>query len=163
MLNGLSWAPSTRKRRSGLRQANSKAVALSEFTTKPQNLALPFWNSRAPRRARLKLRASLLSPSRRPPLANAVLNSLLPLGGLRRINGAPTYKAPSTNNGRAPSFSAPVYLRTSKDSRPTRAVLRLFYMYISNPTPTVITFTKALALWNLTHCGSFVKGPFSSI
>jgi hypothetical protein len=67
------------------------------------------------------------------------------------------------NKGRVPHLLAPVYLRVNKDLRPTRTVLRLFYMYMSNPTPTVIAYTKASALWNLAHCGSLIKGPFGSL
>jgi hypothetical protein len=73
------------------------------------------------------------------------------------------YKAPSANKGRVPAFSAPAYLRVNKDTKPTRAVLRLFYMYVSNPTPTVIASTKTLALWNLAYCGNLVKAAFGSI
>lgn len=163
MLNGLLWTPPIRKKRAGLRQANSKAVALSELGTKPQNWASPLWNSRVPRRLRLRLRASLLSLSRRPPLANAIFSSLLPSGSFCQDGGGLNYMTPSTNKGRVPSFSAPAYLRVNKDLRPTRAVLRLFYMYVSNPTPTVIASTKTLALWNLAHCGNLVKGAFGSI
>lgn len=163
MLNGLLWTPSIRKRRAGPRQANSKVVALSELSTNPQSWASPLWSSRAPRRVRLRLRASSLSFSKRPPLVNAVLSSLLPLGSFCQSRGALSYKVPPMNKGRVPTFSAPVYLRVNKDSKPTRAVLRLFYMYISNPTPAVVTSTKTLALWNLAHCGSLARGPFGSI
>jgi hypothetical protein len=162
MLDGLLWTPPIRKRRTGLRQANSKIVALSELGSKPQDWASPLWNSRAPKRLRLRLRAALLSLSRRPPLANAILSSLLPSKSFRQA-GALSYEAPSINKGRVPSFSAPTYLRVNKDLRPARMALRLFYMYVSNPTPTVITSTKTLVLWNLAHCGGLVKGAFGSI
>jgi hypothetical protein len=163
MLNGLLWTPHIRKKRAGLRQANAKITALTELSATPQSWALPFWNSRTPRRVRMRLRASFLSFSKRPPLVNAVFSSLLPSAGFHRTKGVLSYEAPSANKGRVPPLSSPLYLRVNKGSKPTRAVLRLFYMYVSNPTPTVITSTKALALWNLAHCGGLVKGPFGSI
>ena len=144
MLNGLSWSPSVRKKRSGARQANAKTIALAALTPQLQSWATPSWDAQAPRRVRLRLRASALFFYKRHPLLNALLNALLPPDNPRLGPKPLNYSAPLVRGG-AP-LPAPTYLRVDKDRRPARATLRLFYLYLSNPTPAVVTSTKNLGL-----------------
>jgi hypothetical protein len=144
MLNGLLWSPSMRKKRSGARQANAKTIALAALTPQLQSWASPSWDARAPRRVRLRLRASALFFYKRPPLLNALLNALLPPDNVGPGPKPLKHLAPLVRGG-AP-LSAPIYLRVDKDRRPARAALRLFYLYLSNPTPAVVTSTKNLSL-----------------
>lgn len=131
--------------------------------SKPLSWAAPSGLPRAPKRARLRLRASLLSLYKRPPLANALLHYILPAGDPTGGSDFLKYEAYPTPRGGAPLMSAPVYLRVNKATSPTRAVLRLFYLYVSNPTPSAIPSNRALALWGLAHSGGLVKTPFSAL
>lgn len=130
---------------------------------KPLSWAAPSGLSKAPKRARLRLRASLLSFYKRPPLANALLHYILPAGDPTGGSGPLRYEACPTPRGGAPLVSAPVYLRVNKAASPTHAVLRLFYLYVSNPTPSAIPSNKALALWSLAHSGGLVKTAFNTL
>lgn len=162
MLNGLLWIPSSRKKKRGPRQIRSRLVALSLFTTKPQNFLTPPRGFKPPRRLRLRLRTSLLYLSTKSPLASALLDSVLPphIWGASQKSFKCVVPDPSSKGG-LPRLATPTYLRVPKASKPARAVLRFFYFYISNPTPSVISFTKTPVLWTLSRCGALVKSPFN--
>lgn len=162
MLSGLVWSPSSRKKKHGPRQASSRLVALALFVSTPQNFAAPFGGRRIPRRLRLRLRTSLLYLSGRPPLASALMDSILPPHSWGPKSRPYKYVTPSpSTRGALPRRVVPTYLRVPKTYKPSRAVLRFFYFYISNPTPSVISFTKTSVLWALSRCGTLVKSPFN--
>ena len=55
------------------------------------------------------------------------------------------------------------YLRVSKASKPARAVLRFFYLFISNPSQPLVSFTKGPALLSLSGGGLLAKTPFNAL
>lgn len=145
MLNGLSWSPTNRKKRGGSRQANAKLVALALFKVTPVDWSAPRQGVRSPKRLRLRLRTSLTSYYKRPPLVSALLSALLPQEGFYQNSKFPGQVVPKPG-GAAPLRAAPTYLRVNKASKPARAVLRFFYLFIANPTPSVVAFANSPSL-----------------
>jgi len=156
MLNGLSWNPGCRKKKGGSREGSAKLVALTALKLNLPEAPNPSRGLRVPKRLRLRLRSSLNRYYRKPPVVLALINSLLH-SGVRTPECVP----PKPTGG-FPRL-VPIYLRVSKASKPTRAALRFFYLYIANPSSAVVTFSKAPSLWILSPYGGLVKSPFNPL